>query len=509
MSVYPVFDEESIISRFNNDIQDFYRINKIFGNENEKYKEFSNIKKDINSIYEFENAINSIIAKINSIRNQTDFSNFDYSHDITSFDYEEQKFLWIARTTLFYQLLIICTKMMKDKSLFDEVYKNKKYKRTFNPDIVNELSNYKMGIFGSITTTSDIDIGIQYSGSNSKLFGLSYIVSVFEDSFLIFTGIDSLHFDIETYADMMTLPNLDEKTKKQHNDIFYLDTTHFEKEHFDLMKPYIEASILRNYITAEIYNGKTDISKMIQSFSYKDFYEKLTQAKVSLPEDIKEEYINNSSIEPETIHFISDYMNSEYDLAREKYYIFVNDAEMSLINVKEQNNSPSHTINLSPDEIREIMQKIAKALIYRAESYTCAPTVIHVVRVLQANSKNPNKYKTIEPGYCKTNRLKDAYCNIGKYGYIISIYEQLGYIYRFYLTYCIGGKNQTKCDKKIEKYDARVKNAIENNNNIKLTGGKLNFFKFMKNVFTKRNKQKKKKTIKKKRNKRIKKNKKE
>jgi hypothetical protein len=86
---------------------------------------------------------------------------------------------------------------------------------------------------------------------------------------------------------------------------------------------------------------------------------------------------------------------------------------------------------------------------------------MHVVRVLQANKNNPDKYKTLEPGYCETNKNVDAYCNISKYGYIISIYEQLGYIYRFYLTYCIEGhKNDEKCSKKGIKYTERVVNAL-------------------------------------------------
>jgi hypothetical protein len=109
------------------------------------------------------------------------------------------------------------------------------------------------------------------------------------------------------------------------------------------------------------------------------------------------------------------------------------------------------------------MQNIAKSLIYRAESYTCAPTVMHVVRVLQANVKNPNKYQTLEPGYCITNKNKDAYCTIGIYGYLISIYEQLGYLYRFNITYCNQnvplGYDADKCEKKFDKYKSRFDNA--------------------------------------------------
>jgi hypothetical protein len=96
------------------------------------------------------------------------------------------------------------TEMMNDEGLFNEVYQYSTSngitpRRFFRKDIVAELKNYKMGIFGSITPSSDIDLGVQFSGFNS-LVGLAYVVSVFEDSFLIFTGKSSLKFDIETYA---------------------------------------------------------------------------------------------------------------------------------------------------------------------------------------------------------------------------------------------------------------------------------------------------------------------
>jgi hypothetical protein len=87
---------------------------------------------------------------------------------------------------------------------------------------------------------------------------------------------------------------------------------------------------------------------------------------------------------------------------------------------------------------------------------------MHVVRVLQANSKNPEKYESIEPSYCVTNKLTDAYCAIGPYGYLISLFEQLGYIYRFHLTYCQSEHlDETKCEAKIKKYADRFANGLK------------------------------------------------
>lgn len=113
------------------------------------------------------------------------------------------------------------------------------------------------------------------------------------------------------------------------------------------------------------------------------------------------------------------------------------------------------------------MGKIGKALTYRDESYNCAPTVIHVVRMLQENSTKMDKYKTdIPEQYCgdlQPHKLSDPYCAMGKYGYILSIIEQIGYMYRFNSIYCDNNSktySEDICKKKIEKYNERLQNAI-------------------------------------------------
>jgi hypothetical protein len=114
---------------------------------------------------------------------------------------------------------------------------------------------------------------------------------------------------------------------------------------------------------------------------------------------------------------------------------------------------------MTKPEISETIVLLSDALSNRAESYNCAPTIAHVVRVLQATKDNPDKYKTITPEYCLQNKANDPFCIIGIYGFLTSIYEQLGYIYRFHLTYCTPNK-QAKCDKKLDKYSIRVTDAV-------------------------------------------------
>jgi len=177
--------------------------------------------------------------------------------------------------------------------------------------------------------------------------------------------------------------------------------------------------------------------------------------------------------DPEThdsTDMILSYMTKDYDISREDYYKSVKDAEEYLatqIKPKVFNNEV-----LSKQMIIDIMQKIGKTLTWRAESYTCGPTIMHVVRVLQANKNNPNKYKTTSP-VC-IYPYKDPMCSLGPYGFMMSVMEQLGYIYRFNLTYTCDecnvitskkrgalSPNCAKCIKKYTKYNERIQNAVE------------------------------------------------
>lgn len=87
----------------------------------------------------------------------------------------------------------------------------------------------------------------------------------------------------------------------------------------------------------------------------------------------------------------------------------------------------------------------AEADLYREGSYLLSPTVMHVVRVLQpiqraAQNKSDksseldkstvlHKYKTTTPR-CGFPRI-DPICSIGRFGYLLSIMEQHGYILSF------------------------------------------------------------------------------
>jgi hypothetical protein len=481
MSTYPHLEESSIKNRFDADIVKFcseqgisvpkYRMNTV-----------------VIDFQQFKDYISKIITNINAIRankpknlskvTPNTLVGFDYSHEINYFLPKQQQELWLLRTQLFYQLVIIAIKIMNNQDLFNNVISQKYPNRVFHPSISSELNKYNLGIFGSLTPTSDIDVGIQYAGSSINN-GLAYIVSVIEDAFIIFTGINSLLFDIELYADMMTI------TDRSGADVFYMDTTNFKKSHFLQMLPYVEASILRNYVTAMIETADgtlVDIPTLITTFSYSDFFNMLNTKQLingggqvdKLIKDIQSEYKTAfNQLQEDSKALVNQYMTAPYEVARQQYYDRVNAAELL---VAEQRTAVlTDALNLDPDVIVEIMKKVAEALIFRAESYTCPPTVMHVVRVLQANIELKNlKYIVDYPTYCEGKiRSKKAFCNIREYGYLMSILEQFGYIYRFHLTYCLNDRNPDKCKKKIDdKYIPRVTNAVQILSNQVKTGGR-------------------------------------
>jgi hypothetical protein len=468
--VYPVFEVNSIKNRCSADIDKFIKdptltefavlLNDF--NKPELNDTFTD-KEDMTAI------INGIIAKFDEIlKDGNKFENFNYPHDIKKYTQEVQCKLWILRTILFYQLLIFATKMMLDKTLFALVYSNTTPVRTYKPIKETELKNYKMGIFGSLTPSSDIDVGIQYSGNDLTIVGLSYIVSIVEDVFIIFLNKSSLEMDIETYADMMTLPNNDESFP----DLFYLDTTKFVEDDLKQMLPYAYASIIRNYITSEPGNDVA-ITSVNDSATQTDIAEKIGSNFKSI-----NGYLKEGEEWTEANHMVTEYMNGvKNDAAakthtiREKYYELVNVAETKLMKIREA------IPNIDKTQLLEMMKLIGHALIFRAESYTCAPTVIHVVRIIQAGVQTPNavKYPTTFPKCLDDEESVTVYpkCNIGKFGYILSMLEQYGYLLRFYNTYCsVEHFNNESCTKKLTKYGSRYKNAEEEMNKLPVTGGK-------------------------------------
>jgi hypothetical protein len=240
--------------------------------------------------------------------------------------------------------------------------------------------------------------------------------------FSIFTGKSSLQWDIEIYGDLLTLPNNDPVTKGTYPDVFYLDTSAFEASHATKILLPIISGIVRNIILGYMDNGMNiiDSANKITSTS-------LVQLLLSYSEMFRT-YI--PSLHTENVSFLSVYPNisdicndpTMFEIAKKDavayvtlstatdtdsitksllhYYSKLYDAEKKQIELLQVNNE------LSTDQIVEIMKLYETAGVWKMENYISAPTIEHVVRILQANKNSKAKYNTTTPlAWCNTGNL--------------------------------------------------------------------------------------------------------
>ena len=434
--------------------------------------ELENIKNNLlsilsNTITSSDSVSNTITSSDLVFKEISTFNYLDYLHDIEQ-EIEQNKEnkieltikmckLWIIRNYLCYLLFCYATFLFENETEFKSIIKT----REFKAEIGNKIDLFELGIFGSSNPTSDIDIGIRYMGYDDTI-GLSYVISVVEDLFHLFIGVEnSLALDIEPYADMYILPNWDEKTKDKYPDMFFLNTSNFTESNFKKVLPYIYASIIRNYIKGD--------DTQLNSFSRPNL--------PILNNDNTKFFNKYLDINSNEIYFMNgtdmalNYMKADYNKSREKYYTKVNNAEKLLKDIRvtihtiQITNNIKQTrlkIQLTKNDVLNCMIKIMESLVYRQESYVCPSTITHVVRTMQVKTGNnavcsfdTNTQDVVIP----TN---DAICAIGKYGYIMSALEQYGYLIRFHNFYCSPGKmhfDKNNCSLKYEKYNKRLISA--------------------------------------------------
>ena len=370
----------------------------------------------------FHEMIDSCLEKINAITKGK-----SYYDTIRKVEEKKQRQMWMYRTYLFYTFLWFTTYLFTHPRIFHEVF------RLEWRDLRKELHFFKMGLFGSIKPTSDIDVGVQYNGRNVS--EIHYIVHCIEDLFLLYTKKSSLDFDIEIYADLLTL-------YQKPYDRFYLDSFTFGLDEFNKLLPYAFNGILRNILLRK----QTDDTVI----TYEDFYKKLQEYDTTVSQFCtilsisKKQFYGN--LRP---HFnkskeeLNIFLSLSYDRQRKAYYQKVKRAE----EYRREHYDILESENDVPTMV-EMIRLMAEALTYRMESYLCAPTIIHIVRVLQA-SKDINYSRKTEDIYCKNIPIhEDPFCSIGLVGFMISLFEQIGYLLRFH----------DKPDK-IKKYTVRVEDA--------------------------------------------------
>jgi hypothetical protein len=505
MSVYPVLEVESLNTRCSRDIEQFLREQGIQENP---------VKKELLTS---GSRFDDFTSKISEL-NPTVDDNVKYVGIISTLSLSDQQIKWILRTYLVYQLLIILTLSLTEPQLYNAIFTNagslgstEIFTLAFRTDVRPRLVDIKLGIFGSLTPTSDIDIGFQYSGSSEGYTPcLAYVVSRFELLFKIFTGKTCLDYDVESYADMITVPNPDESSKAEYPDLFYIDSSKLD---WDLentkreLLPIAFNSIVRNAMIAEISDSEITLSNVLSQF----------------PENTREVVLNLKDDSVAVAAFetskatVRTFLDMPYEQQIQAYYDKVVVAENLKVSTLTGKNTIDDLKTLTPDQIISLMKAIGDALTLRMESYTCSPTVVHVVRVLQAaqniaqniaqnaaqnaanrllekirqsptvNESNnvpsnnlPGKYETTAPrDLCSINKLQTAKCVVGLTGFILSALEQLGYMYRFHKVYCSEGsegsegnshKDDAKCKKKIDKYENRLLHANANIDKLQ-TGG--------------------------------------
>lgn len=461
MSVYPVFDIQSIFNWCNKDVAEFIaqekeknsslNLNTGFALTTEGLENKDACVKAVAPFVEF---INKNLLKDEKGESKTYVNAIS---DITNPEIQNQ--LWIARTFLFSQLMIFAVAILgkpDDGAMYKEVFGEANGKTVFQfmPLPPDKLKLYQMGIFGSKSPTSDIDVGIQYTGDSLNPT-LHYILSVFENLFLTFTGgKSSLDFDIEAYADLYLIKG------EKDTDYFYLDTGNLSQDNFKEILPVAGLSIARNVLmdnhnaTPTFDDIISDVNSAITDKTYSDFEKSIGPELFTVLKDPTLTWLSESMTAMQT------FLNSNYDGQRAKYYQAVLAAEKMKFEVAPIFDDAKKLTSTENNEKRcKLINLVGTALAYRMESYSAAPTITHVVRILQANKDAVAKYRTKSPTeLCNPTGLAEnaAYCAIGKYGFVMSILEQMGYMSRFYQHYCIGDHpDKGKCDKKMKKYGDR------------------------------------------------------
>lgn len=316
-------------------------------------------------------------------------------HDIKQYSVEEQQEFWTLREWLFCQILVLAYLN----------FKNGQVSRQPPSGFVPET--YSFALFGSVKPTSDIDVSVDGPLA-------SYLIAVLEDLWLSSTGAPCSRWDIEFYGDFSMV--LDEKK----NPVF-LNSREFNSAASQIL-PYVGASILRNAETLEFPELDAFIA-----------------AHPEVPA------LTNSPWKQEAYAMIKDIGAMTYNQQREQYYKYLGEAEKIRISVP----------ILSQEVSLKVFLAMCKANLFRSENYILPSTVIHIVRDIQAKAPQPNR----NDPRCSLYHAKLSTCAVGRFAYLASAMEQLGYMKRF-----------SYDSDKVKKYGDRLEAAMKKYDS--MSGGK-------------------------------------
>ena len=386
-------------------------------------------------------------------------------------------------------------------------------------------SNFELGIFGSETIKSDVDIGVSYVNNVSITAPLGMVVKHFED-FFVEQNYTSLDLDVEMYADYFI------KDGKP-----FIQTT---ETTYKQSLPYIVGGMVKNYAQSQIdigdmkslsqgkdttlcdYRRKINLiqnenlaalcdGKQTSIQAIDSLINNITKFQLNPPssgEDIdiignadarpifdklfaningimknikgldsnkvttllsalKKDVLLNSDIKKKTEE-VKAYFEMDYNTARNTYY-----NKLDIVH--------KIYIDNNKDNYDELNEKICEALIYRAESHQSAATIYHVVYSMQATKKLSEADRNVALAPLK--KL------IGEFGYKMSILEQISFLSRFVIETNVRGNlikntanlknnavrsiqdaNQNRDKKKNKKYTERLADAIKNYIELSNTG---------------------------------------
>lgn len=384
--------------------------------------------------------------------------------------------LWILRTYLFYYVLGFAVVIIKNEAMYKIVKDSLKKSQVTIDDwelrMQSEIDNFKLGIFGSQTASSDIDVGIQHCGKN-PVPGLAYIIILVENLFIWATGSNCLTFDIEFYGNITFLYDSKRKT-----DFYYLDLKPFNLSIFLKLLPYSMASIYRNQrLSDPNMTIEDDFDKWLENILNRQLFLKNEQ----LSNLFKTKHWFTDQVKTRSLTLfkaVDSYLVGTYASKQTLYCNALRKADEHRMNGDENSiNSKAlqfldcklgdnvNCKDITQRETLEVLVRESYANLLREESYVLPMSVMIVVRTLQIHSKEckqspQNEELELEcfkkyvntAVECKTfeDARKNAYCEVGIFSYYLCIFEQIGYLLRF------EGYNN-----KLSKYQKRVTHAFQ------------------------------------------------
>jgi hypothetical protein len=334
-------------------------------------------------------------------------------HDIKKYSIEEQKEFWTLREWLFCQILVLAYLNFKNGQVY-RIPPN-----GFVPE------SYSFALFGSVKPTSDIDVSVE--GRDA-----SYLIAVLEDLWLSTTEQSCGRWDIEFYGDFSMV--LDEKKSP-----VFLNSREFSNAATEIL-PFIGCSILRNAETL-------------------DFPE--LDAFIAAHPEV--EALRKSPWKEKAYEMMKNISGMNYNEQREEYYKYLGEAE------KIRNSVPV----ITKDVALKVFLAMCKANLFRSENYILPSTGIHIVRDIQAKAPQPNR----NDPRCSLYHAKLSTCAVGRFAYLASAMEQLGYLKRFSYDADKVKKYSDRFDAAMKKYDSitggrRMKTRRRRNNPRRRTGRK-------------------------------------